>query len=75
MLHNNVVSAPVAMQISKYFFFRLAACYLKLKKQDIGLLNPDISNTWYPTFVWLLWWVKIAGKLGKLPEKSLAKPI
>ena len=45
MLRNNVVSAPVAINISKYFFFRLAACYLKLKKQDIGLLNPDISNT------------------------------
>ena len=73
MLRNNVVSAPVAMNISKYFFFRLAACYLKLKKQDIGLLNPDISNTWYPTFVWLLWWVKIAQ--AELPEKSLAKPI
>ena len=72
MLRNNVVSAPVAMNISKYFFFRLAACYLKLKKQDIGLLNPDISNTWYPTFVWLLLWVKIAGKTNR---KCLAKPI
>ena len=58
------------------FFFRLAACYLKLKlRQGIGLLNPDpdISNTLYPTFVWLLWWVKIAQ--AELPEKSLAKPI
>ena len=48
MLHNNVFSAPVAVQILKYFFFRLAACYLKLKlRQGIGLLNPDpdISNT------------------------------